>query len=307
MSPGSTSISSSSQTTAVTSKFALRSVPPSVAQQLDRRVGLEVVERVEHALQVGALVLHRRLLEHQVALLHRRAQDHVAPDADQRRLGPRLQRRHLDDQVPARAGAAGQPPAVAQLVGGERARVDAAPTGTSPETIRTLHFLQVPWPPQVESIAIPFQLAASKIGVPLGHADLGAVGQEAQPDALRRRRRGRPARSRSGARRLGRRARSCGVGGRLLRPARAWRARCAAIQLAPQGSWPSSRSAARTDSTQTSAVDMIALVSPAAIAIGRKAALRTWRWGRPKETFDAPRHMLTPSSSRIRLIVASVS
>ena len=51
---------------------------------------------------------------------------------------------------------------------------------------------------------------------------------------------------------------------------------------------------------------MIALVSPAAIAIGRKPALRAWRWGRPKDTFDAPRHMFTPSSSRIRLIVASV-
>ena len=51
---------------------------------------------------------------------------------------------------------------------------------------------------------------------------------------------------------------------------------------------------------------VIALVSPAAIAIGRKPAFRTWRCGRPKETFDAPRHMLTPSSSRISEIVASV-
>ena len=40
--------------------------------------------------------------------------------------------------------------------------------GTSPSSIRTLHFLHVPWPPQVESIAMPFQLAASKIGVPVG-------------------------------------------------------------------------------------------------------------------------------------------
>src|SRR3954469_18932462 len=51
---------------------------------------------------------------------------------------------------------------------GENARGSTEPTGTSPSTIRTLHFLHVPWPPHVESIAIPFQLAASKIGVPLG-------------------------------------------------------------------------------------------------------------------------------------------
>ena len=52
---------------------------------------------------------------------------------------------------------------------------------------------------------------------------------------------------------------------------------------------------------------MIALVRPAAIAIGRNAAFSTWRWGRPNETFEAPRHMLTPSSSRIRRIVSSVT
>ena len=51
---------------------------------------------------------------------------------------------------------------------------------------------------------------------------------------------------------------------------------------------------------------MIALVRPAAIAMGRNAALSTWRSGSPNDTFDAPRHMFTPSSSRIRLIVASV-
>ena len=51
---------------------------------------------------------------------------------------------------------------------------------------------------------------------------------------------------------------------------------------------------------------MIALVRPAAAAIGRKPALSTWRWGSPNETLEAPRHMLTPSSSRISEIVASV-
>ena len=51
---------------------------------------------------------------------------------------------------------------------------------------------------------------------------------------------------------------------------------------------------------------MIALVSPAAIAMGRNAAFSAWRWGSPKETFEAPRHMFTPSSSRISEIVLSV-
>jgi hypothetical protein len=51
---------------------------------------------------------------------------------------------------------------------------------------------------------------------------------------------------------------------------------------------------------------MIALVSPAAIAIGRNAAFSACRSGSPKDTLDAPRHMFTPSSSRIRLIVSSV-
>ena len=34
--------------------------------------------------------------------------------------------------------------------------------------ILILHFLQVPWPPQVESIAMPFQLAASNRVTPGG-------------------------------------------------------------------------------------------------------------------------------------------
>src|ERR1700733_8241830 len=39
--------------------------------------------------------------------------------------------------------------------------------GASP-AILIRHFLQVPWPPQVESIAMPFQLAASKGVTPYG-------------------------------------------------------------------------------------------------------------------------------------------
>ena len=51
---------------------------------------------------------------------------------------------------------------------------------------------------------------------------------------------------------------------------------------------------------------MIALVSPAAFAIGRNAAFSVWRFGSPKLMFDAPRHMFRPSSSRIARIVSIV-
>src|SRR6185312_15705022 len=53
-------------------------------------------------------------------------------------------------------------------------------------TTLTLHFLHVPWPPQVESIATPFQLAASKIVVPAStRASLTA---RSSPDWRKRRR-----------------------------------------------------------------------------------------------------------------------
>ncbi len=50
----------------------------------------------------------------------------------------------------------------------ENARGSTGLISALPETTRTLHFLQVPWPPQVESIATPFQLAASNSVVPAG-------------------------------------------------------------------------------------------------------------------------------------------
>ena len=96
MSPGSTSISTSSTTTAVTLKSDERSVLPMwrTASEVDPE--LEVGHRRQQPLEIGRLVLQRRLLELDVALLDGRAQDHVAADADQRRLRPGLQRRHLD-------------------------------------------------------------------------------------------------------------------------------------------------------------------------------------------------------------------
>src|SRR3954451_18538715 len=48
------------------------------------------------------------------------------------------------------------------------ARGSTEETACSPLATRTLHFLQVPCPPHVESIATPFQLAPSNNVVPAG-------------------------------------------------------------------------------------------------------------------------------------------
>ena len=191
---------------------------------------------------VRALVLERRLLELDVALLHRRAQDHVAPDADERRLGPRLQRRHVDHEVLARGRAAGQPPAGAQLVG-PNARGSTVLTGTSPSQHLHLALLARPVAAAggVDRDAVPARGVEDRRAA--RHAHLGAVGQEAQPHPLGAVRSGGLRRAVGSARRLRPRPRAHAASA-------AWRARCAAIQRAPHASWPSSRSAARTGSTQ---------------------------------------------------------
>ena len=85
-------------------------------------------------------------------------------------------------------------------------------------------------------------------------------------------------------------------------------ARCAAIQAMPHSSWSRKTSAALTASTICGVrVSMIALVSPAVIAIGSQAAPSVCRSGMPKETLDAPQVMLRPCSSRIRRIVSRVT
>ena len=94
------------------------------AQHRERNAQLHVVHAREHALEIRRLVLQRRLRQLHVALLHCGPQDHVSPDTDERRLRAALQRRHLDRHVLVRRRAAGEAPAVLQLLGRERARVD---------------------------------------------------------------------------------------------------------------------------------------------------------------------------------------
>src|SRR6187397_1176371 len=84
---------------------------------------------------------------------------------------PRAGARHASRQPPASSS-------------GVNALGSTVETGSSPSTTRTLHFLHVPWPPQVESIAMPFQLAASNTGVPAG--TLGAVARRRDLYLLRR-------------------------------------------------------------------------------------------------------------------------
>ena len=54
--------------------------------------------------------------------------------------------------------------------------------GSSAILIR--HFLQVPWPPQVESIAMPFQLAASNRVTPYGTRTGRSLKSKIDPNGL---------------------------------------------------------------------------------------------------------------------------
>ena len=226
----------------------------------------------------------------------------MAPDARQRRLRARLQRRHLDDQVAARAGAAGEPPAVAQLIGGERARVERSIgdlAGDDPD----LALL-------AGAVAAAGRVDRDRRSSSRRRRSACRSGTRTSAPSGRNRSRTRSAPSPGCASGSIARSRFLAgtpislrpflLGSRLARAVRGDPARAPRIVAEQQVAAPHSLDARRR------AVDMIALVSPAAIAIGRNAAFSTWRSGRPNETFDAPRHMFTPSSSRIRRIVASV-
>ena len=117
-------MSTSSTTTAVTLKSLARRVRPRVRTTSRSTRQLEVVDGGEQPLHVGGLVAQGRLGQLDVPLLHRRPQDDLPADPDGGRLGPGRQRRHLDLEVAVRLREAGEPPARAQLVAGERAHVE---------------------------------------------------------------------------------------------------------------------------------------------------------------------------------------
>jgi len=94
------------------------------AQEIQRHTRLDVVHRLEHALEVGDLVLERRLGQFEIALLHGGAQDHVPPHSHERRLRAGLERRYLDNEVGLGLRAAGEAPACLQFLRRERPRID---------------------------------------------------------------------------------------------------------------------------------------------------------------------------------------
>ena len=214
-------------------------------------------------------------------------EDHLAADADRRRLRARHERRHVDDEVAVRLCAAGKPPALARARPASNARASSGETGTvAVARSRTRHFLQVPWPPQVESIAMPFQDAASKTVTPGGT-------RTAVPDGSKR------SVTRAGA--VGR-AGSSPAPPASVTPvaASACARRCAAIQFdAPLvAAEEQVGGAARLDGLRGAGVHDRARQP----GVGREREERGVRAragpGSPNETFDAPSVMFSPNSSR---------
>ncbi len=116
---------------------------------------------------------------------------------------------------------------------GVNARGSTDETGSSPSRTRTLHFLHVPCPPQVESIAMPFQLAASNTGVPAGTRTSAPSGSK-RSRARSAPAGGVPAASRSASRELTRRRRPLARGARRSSASPTGRARGAGRRRAPR-------------------------------------------------------------------------
>ena len=93
----------------------------------DGQVGdrVEVGQRAKDPFEVGHLVGERRLGEFQVTLADGGTEDDLTADADRGGLGAGGQRRHLDVGVADGRGAAGEPPAVLDLLRGVGAQVEA--------------------------------------------------------------------------------------------------------------------------------------------------------------------------------------
>ena len=240
-------------------------------------------------------------------------QDGASPFADPNggRLRASDERGHLHSQVGRDLDTARVPPAAAELVGREGARVERRDRRLPSSTL-TLHLRHVPWPPHVESIAIPFSWPRRRASRP---AELGPCGRPARtagrttPAVMGRI----AAVDGHGASRAVRACRVATVTGSLgspkarHEPPDACSDRCAAIQDAPDGSRSSRRSDALIARTRSGVrASMMALVRPAFIAIERNVAPMVVRSGIPNDTFEAPSVMFTPSSSWMSEIVSKV-
>ena len=157
-------------------------------------------------------------------------------------------------------------PAASRRRAGSRVKVRTSwrEIGACRTSTRTLHLWQVPWPPQVESIAMPFHDAESKTVTPGGTRTSRCAGatpsrsrdgeRRARPGRCRRAAPARRRAARAGPRGRRRRGRSRGAvrSRSRARPASPAACRGAVARRSsamPHSSWPSSRSAALTAST----------------------------------------------------------
>src|SRR5256885_4897626 len=245
---------------------------------------LDVVHRGDQALEIRVLILERRFVELDESLLDRGPEDDVAPGAGERRLRPRLQRRHLDRQVLLRVRAACEAPAVLQLLDAEGARIDRTDRRATRDDLHlALLARAVAAARRVDGDAVPAR------GVEDGRAcEYARLLDRAVFARLKE-------------------AQANPVGVLLLRKihdrthvvAAACFSRYMRIQAAPHSSRPRRKSVARTASTISGRREsMIALVRPWLCATARNAAPSVWRPGRPNEVLPAPQVVFTPSSSR---------
>ena len=228
----------------------------------------------------------RRLGELDAALLQRGPQDHLPTDADGGRLGPGDQGRHLDPQVlVAWARQASRQPA--RSSSGVNAR------GSSRDTAHlALDHLHL----ALAAGAVAAAGGVDRDAVPAGRVEQGRPGRHPDLTGLGPRR-GRNARGRRSGVGSGRHVRRLLRGGLLRCGARHGRGRS---RPCPTRRCPAAGRAALTASTICGdRTSMIALVSPHLMAIGRNVAPSACRPGMPNETLDAPRVMLSASSSWI--------
>ena len=267
MSPGSTSISTLSTTTAVNLKSDCASTVGQPAQRVEVDPQLEVVDRLDQPGHVGALVGQRRLVELDIALLDRRAQDDLAPDADGRRLRPGHHRRHRRPRgrwspAPGRRAASPGRAARGRTTGCRAGRSAPTRRGSAPCTSCRCRGRRR-WSRSRCRSSSRRRRRVTPGGTRTSRSD-GANLSRTRPVPSWRRRPRRQRAGRSGPRAAVRRGRSeaalrrwspwslrrgywcCGLAPRQPRPP-AWRG-TAAIQLPPHSSLPSSRSAALTAS-----------------------------------------------------------
>ncbi len=213
------------------------------AENADLDAEVEVVDRVPKPVEVGSLIRERRLLELDVALLERRPQDYLAPDAHGRGLRPGDERRHVQDEVGLGVRAAGEPPAVGEPVLVEGAQVEL---GDRDRSVGDPHLALL-------AGAVPAAGRVDRDSVPRGRVEHGHAGRNAHGRARRLEAQRHPGRL------VGR---AVALLGRVHRDrhavaactcacacaaACAWR--WAAIQSVPHSSRPRRRSAARHAST----------------------------------------------------------